>query len=248
MITNQWTWVYSIAVVVAVNVALQMNPTTVAQAGSRIAEKTAASNIVRHVDTPKKLVALTFDDGPSETFTPQVLELLAKYHAKATFFVIGYRAKQYPQLLARELADHHEIGNHTYSHVILTHKSEGRIRKELLDGHNAIMESVGADESHYFRPPRGRFDKKVLQLARNEGYKIILWSVDSGDWSNPGATKVARHVLAKVHSGDIVLFHDQGGNRTQTIDALNQVIPALERQGYHFVTLSELMKSTEVQK
>ncbi len=199
-------------------------------------------DVIRNVPTNAKLLALTFDDGPSETFTPQILKLLEDYHATATFFVIGSRIERYPDLIREELSEHNEIANHSYSHILLQRVPVSAVYTELLKEQQAMLMVTGHEASHLFRPPRGRFGKSVLDAARQSGYKIVLWSVDSRDWDNPGTGYIVKHVLKDAKSGDILLFHDQGGNRQQTVSALRTIIPELERRGYQFVTVSELLE------
>lgn len=201
--------------------------------------------VIRHVPTKDKMVALTFDDGPSDTFTPQILELLKDYHAKATFFVIGSRIERYPHLIRGELALHNEIANHSYSHILLQGVSALAVYDELSKEQHAMMVVTGHEASHLFRPPRGRFGRSVLDAARESGYKIVLWSVDSRDWDNPGTAYIVRHVLKNTKSGDILLFHDQGGNRQQTVSALRAIIPELEHRGFQFVTVTELLQHAD---
>lgn len=200
--------------------------------------------VIRHAPNSDNAIALTFDDGPSATFTPQILGLLQKYHAKATFFVIGNRVDQFPQLIKEELDEHNEIGNHSYSHIVLQRVSTSKVTTELSQGQQALIRVTGHDTPHLFRPPRGRFGESVLKAANQNGYKVILWSVDSGDWNNPGASFIVKHVLHDVKNGDILLFHDQGGNRSQTVSALEGILPELQRRGFKLVTVSELLQKS----
>lgn len=199
-------------------------------------------SVLRRIKTKDQVIALTFDDGPSQTFTPKILQLLEYYHAKATFFVIGSRLKNYPQLAKKELALHDEIANHTYTHVIVEHLSAQKIKTELKLAHEAILQGTGNAESPFFRPPRGHFNQRVLKIVKDNGYQVVLWSIDSGDWSNPGVHQIVTNVLKKIHGGDILLFHDQGGNRQQTIDALKRILPELEKRGFQFITVSQLLQ------
>lgn len=199
----------------------------------------ASDDVVRRITTQDKVLALTFDDGPSPTFTPKVLSLLEQYHARATFFVIGERVKQYPDIVRREVTLKNQVENHTYHHIVVTGKGKHEIEMELSQSEKDIS-SVTGFAPHFFRPPGGHYDATSVNVAEQHGYITVLWSVDSRDWSDPGVEDIVLRVMKNVHSGDIVLFHDQGGNRAQTIQALRVILPKLEAEGYRFVTLSEL--------
>ena len=207
-----------------------------------VGEDARQADVIRHVQTSEKAVAITFDDGPSATFTPQILKLLREHHASATFFVIGSRIQRYPTLIREELKDGDEVANHSYSHELLVRVPASRVESELLQEQAAMVTVTGHEAAHLFRPPRGRFDKSILIASSKNNYKIILWSIDSRDWSNPGTDRIVSKVLKDVKSGDILLFHDQGGNRSQTIAALSGIIPELARRGYKMVTVSELLR------
>ncbi|WDL99531.1 polysaccharide deacetylase family protein [Alicyclobacillus sp. ALC3] len=203
----------------------------------------ATATAVKRVPTDKKVVALTFDDGPSAKFTPIILETLRENHARATFFVIGSRVERLPEVLTEELREHDEIANHSFKHQIMTSLSEQRIYSELSSTQQAIQEATGSEQPLMFRPPRGRINKRILQVAEDHHYKVVMWSIDSGDWANPGVHQIVKTVLSQVKSGDIILFHDQGGSRRQTVTALKQIIPVLRRRGYEFVTVSDLIST-----
>jgi peptidoglycan-N-acetylglucosamine deacetylase len=198
--------------------------------------------VVRKVHTMQKVVALTFDDGPSVTFTPQILTVLKKYNAKATFFVIGSRVHKYAYLVQQELSLRNEVANHTYDHVVVTHQSAKRIRSQIATTQTVISSLAQRPQPRLFRPPGGHYDKKLLRIAKDNGFTVVLWSIDSRDHMNPGTRRIVKHVLSDVKAGDIILFHDQGGSRKQTVEALKQIIPKLQRNGYRFVTVSELLR------
>ncbi|WP_258112880.1 polysaccharide deacetylase family protein [Alicyclobacillus sp. SP_1] len=202
----------------------------------------AAPRIWLSVPTETKEIALTFDDGPSATFTPQVLKLLRKYHAHATFFVIGNRIVPMRTLILDELRQGHEIANHTYHHVVLRGLGAESIARELELPKDAMEKVAGEGRiAPWFRPPRGHMDKVVIKVARLHGYRIVLWSVDSRDWENPPVSRLIQRVLKHTKPGAILLFHDQGGDRTVTIQALYRLLPSLEAEGYSFVTVSQLV-------
>nr|WP_235941544.1 polysaccharide deacetylase family protein [Paenibacillus puerhi] len=209
--------------------------------------------IVWEVPSEEKVIALTFDDGPDETDTPAILDLLKQYDAKATFFVIGKRVEQFPELVKREMREGHEIANHTYSHMYFTKKiSESKIEEQLSKAEHAIADVTG-QKTKLFRPPGGYYSERVVRAAKKAGYLVVMWSwhQDTEDWNTPGVNKIVKKVLDHAHNGDIVLFHDHVEGRTQTVEALKQILPELQARGYRFVTVSELLtyrKSTTVEK
>ncbi|TLS37632.1 polysaccharide deacetylase family protein [Pseudalkalibacillus caeni] len=195
------------------------------------------------VPTEKKVVAITFDDGPSEKYTPQILDVLKKYDAKATFFVVGSRLIDQPDIVKRQVKAGHELANHTYDHPNFRGLTEVEIRDEIRKTKKAIFDLTG----YYpvlFRPPGGFYNNTIISTANNEGYTVVMWSwhQDTYDWKQPGVNKIVRKVVKNVKNGDIILMHDYGGNRRQTVEALKQIIPALEKKGYRFITVSELIK------
>jgi polysaccharide deacetylase family sporulation protein PdaB len=197
--------------------------------------------IIRKVETDRKVVALTFDDGPSATFTPQILNILKRYHAKATFFVIGSRVKAYPQLVREEFDNGNEIANHSYRHIIMTQQKPKTIENELENTQQTVESVLRCRQPRVFRPPRGRIDHHLLRVSQEKEYAVVLWSVDSRDWADPGVDHIVRAVLSRVDKGDIIVFHDQGGNRKQTVEAVKRIVPLLQSRGYEFVTVSELL-------
>jgi peptidoglycan-N-acetylglucosamine deacetylase len=197
--------------------------------------------ILREIPTKEKLVALSFDDGPNPRYTPQVLDLLKQYNAKATFFVIGSRVEKFKDLVQREVMEGHEVANHSYSHTF-KRLSEKEFKEDLTKAQRAIYYATG-QFSHLYRPPGGFYDEMIIHLAKSEGYIVVLWSKDTRDWSKPGVDKIVHQVLDHLHNGDIILFHDHGRDRGQTIKALAKILPELQAKGYHCVTISELLKT-----
>lgn len=202
--------------------------------------------VLWEIKTEEKVIALTFDDGPHTTFTPQILDLLAKYDAKATFFVIGERAEKYPELI-RKLDDQgHEIANHTYTHPhsITVENLERELKKT-----NEIIYDITGSYPLLYRPVGGSYNERIINTAVENGYKVIMWSwhQDTKDWKMPGVNNIVTTVLSGATPGNIVLFHDAGGNRSQTVQALEQILPALTQKGYKFVTVSELLERTSIE-
>ncbi|MFQ3543945.1 polysaccharide deacetylase family protein [Halobacillus rhizosphaerae] len=195
------------------------------------------------IPTNKKMIALTFDDGPSEIYTPLVLDVLKEYRAKATFFVVGERAENFPEIVQREVKAGHEVANHTYTHPNIRTMNKDSFIKELRQTNEIIHQLTGFSPK-LFRPPGGAYNESIIYTANEEGYTVVLWSwhQDTLDWKQPGTSTIVRNVINNVRNGDIILFHDYGGNRMQTINALKKILPELKKQGYEFVTVSELTR------
>ena len=194
----------------------------------------------RRAATEEKRIALTFDDGPNEKKTREILGVLAEYDVKATFFVIGENAEAHPDRI-REIYDAgHEIGNHTWSHGNLTRLGRDRIREEVRKTEEVLMRICG-EKPAVFRPPGGCWSESSIAVVEEMGYTCVLWSVDTRDWTMPGADSVIRRVAGKTRGGDIVLFHDLGDEKLPTPDALRVLLPQLREEGYEFVTVSELL-------
>jgi peptidoglycan-N-acetylglucosamine deacetylase len=182
------------------------------------------------------VVYLTFDDGPTPEYTPRVLDLLARHRAQATFFVIGRSAAAHPELVRRAYAAGHGVGGHTWSHRRLTGLTGARLEAEVGAGNAAIRRATGAPV-RCLRPPYATVDAASAQRIRALGLRLVLWDVDSNDWRRPGAAAIAGRVLGRVRAGDVVLLHDGGGNREQTITALRQVLASLSARGFRFSAL-----------
>ncbi|MBD2185870.1 polysaccharide deacetylase family protein [Planktothrix sp. FACHB-1375] len=194
----------------------------------------------------QKLIALTFDDGPWQNTTLQVLEILKKHNVKATFFWIGKHLKQYPQVAQKVVADGHAIGNHTFHHFTRKMNSSTAAR-EIDETEELISETTGVRTS-LLRPPGGVLNNGVVTYAKKKKYAILMWSVDSRDYRVRQASKLAKNVLNSPNSGGIVLLHDGGGNRSATVQALPEIISTLKQRGYKFVTVPELLESAKKAK
>jgi len=205
----------------------------------------ASGEIIWEVPTPNKVIALTFDDGPDPNETEKILDLLLQYQAKATFFVVGRNAEKYPDLIKREIAEGHEIANHTYNHKMFYNgKLSGSKLSEELSKTEEVIRQIGGVKTILFRPPGGYYNDTLVSTAKLAGYKIILWSwhQDTVDWRKPGVDKIVRKVLDNARGGDIVLMHDRVTGKSQTVEALERILPELLNRGFHFVTVSELLK------
>lgn len=189
----------------------------------------------------KKVIALSFDDGPHPTETLEVLEVLKKYNVKATFFVAGKHANWYKEPLLRAVSENHEIGNHTFSHLDITNLSSSQIEKEILDCEKVLLD-LGIKKPVLFRPPFGLYNKERLEnIAKKHNYKIVLWAnFDVMDWKNPSPEEIAQTVVDKAQNGDIILLHDYG--TTSTVKALDIFIPQMIEKGFEFKTVSDLLQ------
>ena len=187
------------------------------------------------IDEGYKAIALTIDDGPNPIYTPQVLRLLAKYKVTATFSMIGIEVRNYPAM-AREVADAgHVIANHTWAHLNLPALSATQVVDQMNWATDEIHRATGRVPD-LFRAPFGAWSPVVLRHCAQTGMTPLDWSVDPRDWSLPGVTSIVDNIMDNTRTGSIILEHDGGGNRSETVAALKIVIPRLLAAGYHFRT------------
>jgi len=198
--------------------------------------KAGRLNLVRHGDSKRKEIALTFDDGPHPDYTPRLLTVLAECKVEATFFVVGRMAEEYPDLVRAELASGHTVGNHTYHHLNLNRLPSATVAVELKACGNVLAEITGA-APRFFRPPGGDYSARVGQVAAALGYSTVFWTVNSRDCANASAGAIQRRLLSHATPGGVFLLHD---GRQATLDALPGLIEALKSRGYRFVTLDEM--------
>jgi cellulose synthase/poly-beta-1,6-N-acetylglucosamine synthase-like glycosyltransferase/peptidoglycan/xylan/chitin deacetylase (PgdA/CDA1 family) len=197
---------------------------------------------------PAKTIALTFDDGPDPTYTPKILAILAHYHAHATFFEIGSRVNQYPGLARQVIASGSEIGSHTFTHVDPDTTAGWRLEMELAWTSSAIAGATGVTPV-LMRPPYSSVpsavtgaDLAAMRRMARAGYLVVVADHDTDDWRRPGVTAIVEAATPTRGAGALVMMHDSGGDRSQTVVALARLIPQLEAQGYRFVTVSEGLK------
>jgi peptidoglycan/xylan/chitin deacetylase (PgdA/CDA1 family) len=186
-------------------------------------------------------VALTFDDGPNPETTPKLLDLLAAHHAKATFFVIGKRVVESPQILLREVHEGHEIGNHSWSHPRLLEISDAAVREQLQKADAVIRNMTGASPV-LMRPPGGALSVRQAQwIEREFGYRTILWDVHGFDWIRPPPSPeaISDRIVQGVHPGAVIVCHD---TLPTTIEAVPAILSELEAKQFKFVTVSELLR------
>ncbi|MEU4297371.1 polysaccharide deacetylase family protein [Kitasatospora aureofaciens] len=193
----------------------------------------AESRPVYELDPAQRVVALTIDDGPDPKYTPAVLDLLQQHGIRATFFLIGENAVEHPALV-REIADRgHHIANHTWTHPDLRHMPESAVRDELERTSDLLHRTTGRLPT-WFRAPGGDWSPVSLKVAADLGLRNMGWSVDPRDWSRPGTPAIIDTILKEVRPGAIVLNHDGGGDRSQTVAALKTYLPTLIDSGYLF--------------
>jgi peptidoglycan-N-acetylglucosamine deacetylase len=197
-------------------------------------------------------IALTYDDGPNDPHTRRLLEVLARHGVQATFFLIGRYAQQHPEIACDIVQAGHVVGNHTFTHPLLTFKSEAEIRQELGQCRSALQDAI-AEPSNLFRPPFGGRRPAVLRIARELGLEPVLWSVTGYDWNAPPADAIERKISKQIRGGDVILLHDggheqMGADRSQTVLATDRLIARCKAEAYEFVTISQMMAEPAVSR
>ncbi|MFE4052267.1 polysaccharide deacetylase family protein [Streptomyces sp. YIM B13518] len=207
----------------------------------------ARAGQTQSLSVPDRRLVLTFDDGPDPTWTPKVLDVLKKHDAHAVFFVTGTMASRYPDLVQRMVDEGHEIGLHTFNHPDLALQSPKRIDWELSQNQLAITGAAGIRTS-LFRPPYSSYAEAmdnetwpVAQYIGGRGYLTVVNNTDSEDWKRPGVDEIIRRATPEGGKGAIVLMHDSGGDRSQTVEALDRFLPGLKDKGYEFDNLTEAL-------
>jgi peptidoglycan/xylan/chitin deacetylase (PgdA/CDA1 family) len=192
-----------------------------------------------------KQIALTFDDGPNDPHTRNLLEVLARHQVQATFFLIGRYVRQRPDIAAEIAQRGHIIGNHTFTHPLLTFQSASRIRSEISQCRDAIHDAVG-EHSNLFRPPWGGRRPAVFRIARQLGLEPVMWNITGYDWKAPSPEYIEQKVGPKIHGGDVILLHDGGHaalgtNRIATVQAVDTLVARFLSEGYEFVSIKTMM-------
>lgn len=191
----------------------------------------------------RNFIALTFDDGPGP-YTSLILRILKENKAKASFFVVGRQIKKESKQLKAIARRHHAIGNHTYNHIPMNKSSSKKIAKELKDT-DALIYKVTGKKTKWVRPPGGALNSSAINTILEKGYRISMWNIDTVDWSRPSPQKIKERVLSKLKPGQVILMHDGGGNRMNTVLALPDIIKGIKKAGYTLVTLEELYQLIE---
>lgn len=186
------------------------------------------------------LIYLTFDDGPHAVWTPRVLDLLARYGAPATFFVVGFRTTDHPNLIVQIVEEGHEVENHTLHHHRLDELDAKQFRMQIEGADRAIRRALGSDEysTSCLRPPFGATNRVVARLARELGKSLVIWDIDPQDWRRPGADYISQFVLTRARPGAVVLLHEGSGG-SETLEALEGILSGLTARGYKFALLCE---------
>ena len=229
-------------ILIGINLALLLiHITVIPQEDKRVnlpakaVEVTEKENSVQGDKTQvKKKIALTFDDGPHEKYTPMLLDGLKERKVSANFFILGKNAERYPEIVKRMKEEGHIIGNHSYSHVQLNAMKEVEACKEMTRA-NEVVEEITGEAPNYVRPPFGAWSKD-LECITN--MLVVLWDVDPLDWKCQNKDLVVKRVVSNVEEGDIILLHD---SYQSTVDATFEIIDTLEKEGYEFVTLDEMI-------
>jgi peptidoglycan/xylan/chitin deacetylase (PgdA/CDA1 family) len=187
-------------------------------------------------------IAITFDDGPHPAFTPQVLGVLARYGVRATFFGVGLNVNAYPELVGRATDEGHLVGNHTWSHPYLPDLTRDELLRQV-DATNGALANAAGRPATLVRPPYGSRTPEVLGWLAEHGMTTVLWDVDTLDWSVPGTDTIVAEAARLTTGGSVILMHDAGGDRTQTVAALPRILETLLERGYRFVTIDRLRLS-----
>jgi peptidoglycan/xylan/chitin deacetylase (PgdA/CDA1 family) len=241
---------YTSAVTIANQSGVAANAAQPAASQPMRASRAAALGLPKYTAAGQPILYLTFDDGPSSALTPQIVELLGQYGAKATFFVIGVHVRRAPAALRPVAEAGHTIANHTLAHKSLAGTSRAAFAKELQDTETIVQRAVGdlLPPDHlmrFLRPPGGATDANTAAYAAELGYQVAAWDIDPKDWRRPGAAAIASHVLRRAFPGAVVVLHDGGGGSQQTVTALGAILAELSAQGYVFRGLNEAQGTTE---
>lgn len=201
----------------------------------------AYSGVTYKLITKEKVVALTFDDGPHPIYTPQVLDILDQYQAKATFFMIGSRMEEYPDIVKEVAARGHLIANHTYTHPYNLRTLSPEKLKWEIDQCQLSMQHIAGQNTYLFRPPRGILNQEIIKMLQEKGYRIALWGICVYQRKIPTPEMMATRVINHAHPGQIILIHDGRTDfRWKDVEATRLIVKSLSQQGYRFVTLEEL--------
>lgn len=196
--------------------------------------------LINHVEAKKKVVALTYDDGPNPPYTNQLVSVLDRLQIKATFFVIGKNVEQHPETVQLLVSKGHELGNHSYSHTQLVWKTPWFVRSEI-EKTDKLLRQLGVTQEIHFRAPYGLKLLILPYLLSKMHKKNIMWSINPRDFAEGNSEVIENYVIEQVRPGSIILMHDGGGDRSPTIAATEGLIQKLREQGYQFKTVSELM-------
>jgi peptidoglycan-N-acetylglucosamine deacetylase len=193
----------------------------------------------------KKQIAITFDDGPDGKYTPEILDVLKEYNVKATFFLLGQNMEYYPEMARRIVDEGHAVGNHSYSHPDFRYLTvEDALQKQVIKTQQVFEDILGFRPA-YFRPPYGAVTDEQIRVLCEEGMIIIDWSIETFDWSDTqnSPEKILNRIKKYHHGGAVILMHSAGGDRSNSITVLPQIIEFLQNEGYELVTIDEMFDS-----
>ena len=225
---------FALAVLTAAYAGLSDSP-------SLMAAVTTRELPVYNVDTEEKVLSVSFDAAWGRANTEGILDILDQYGVKANFFLVGFWAEKYPELVAELQARGHEVGNHSATHPHMSKLSDAQIREELKRCSD-LVQSVTGKPTTLFRPPYGEYNDEVVRISREEGYECIQWNVDSLDWKNYGVEDVIRKATRNVQKGDIVLFHNDA---KYTLAALPTILQAYRDKGLKVIPVGEMLLDGE---
>lgn len=211
----------------------------------------AQADIFRKNPALGKKVVLTFDDGPSKDYTPEILRILREKGVQATFFLVGSQVEKYPEIARQVAEEGHGVGNHTFGHITVPHAPPTQLASQIMRTNLAILQHTGR-YPQYLRPPRGLYDMRLRRIAMLMGQELVLWSLSSRDWHPRVSSEfVAKRVVERVSPGDIILFHDsgsllggEGSNRRPTVEALAPIIDGLTEKGFQIISMEEFIAAT----
>ena len=198
--------------------------------------KADTADAPKKADAGGKIIYLTFDDGPTVKYTKRFLDVLDQHDAKATFFQLGEKATDHPELTRLVVARGHALGSHTWNHKDLRKLSRGKLNGQITRTSDALGKITGRPIT-CLRPPYGAANGRVKSAIHRKGLKVVMWDIDPRDWKKPGVAAITRRVVSKSHSGAVSLMHDGGGNRSQSVWALERILHKLSKKGYVFKTL-----------
>ena len=208
---------------------------------SLMAAATTRELPVYNVDTEEKVLSISFDAAWGSANTEELLNILDRYEARTTFFLVGFWAEKYPELVAEIVARGHEIGNHSATHPHMSQLSAAQIREELRKTSD-LVKSITGQPTTLFRPPYGEYNDLVVRVSREEGYECVQWNVDSLDWKNLGTQNMITQCTKSVNPGDIVLFHNDS---KYILEALPTILEYYTQAGYRIIPISELLLEGE---
>lgn len=221
------SWIFNFLSLISVSVVMQ-----------RCMSQMSSKNAISSFNPGGQYVVLTFDDGPHAILTPKLLDILKEKKAKATFFVIGLKARMHPDILKRIVEEGHELANHTWNHPILSKLQVEDVHAQMEKTNQAIFEATNK-KPEVMRPPYGNTNGKLNEyLTNNEKLKVIMWSIDTNDWRRPAPQAIVDKVTKSVKPGSVILCHDI---HPGTIEAMPMLIDKLTEKGYQFVTVTEIL-------